>query len=123
MHYQPGRRSSLIVESSSEEDKDPRRSNGSFAVPLAATTSSAAQCNSMKKSSKSIASSSVPQRILSSPLREAFALAAAKSAAVKKEAARIPAVLTKHNTMPLATALKNAAALDSLQIGRYAVKA
>ena len=126
VRHQPGRRS-LIVESSSEEDKDRRRSNGSFELPLTATTSTAAPCSSFKKpkstsssgtetKSKSSSSSSLPQRVSSSPLREAFALAAAKSAT-----ARIPAHLAKQHTMPLATALKTAAALDSLQIRRYDV--
>ena len=129
MHYQPGRRSLVVESSSSEDDKNARPSNGSFALPLTATTSTAAPSSSLKKpkstsssgtepKSKSSSSSSLPQRVSSSPLREAFALAAAKSAT-----ARIPAHLTKQHTMPLATALKTAAALDSLQIRRYVLKA
>ena len=70
-------------------------------------------------SSSPSTSSSLPQRVSSFPLREAFALAVAKSASVKKKTARIPAHLTKEHTMPLATALKTSAALDSVQIQRY----
>ena len=112
------------MESSSEEDKDTERAN-SIAVPLAATTSTAAPFSFVKKPKsisssgtdlkfKSSTSSSLPQRGSSSPLREAFALAVAKSASDKKTTARIPAHLTKEIAMPLA--------LNSLQIQRYVLE-
>jgi hypothetical protein len=116
------------VESSSEEE----RAN-IIAVPIAASTSTAAPLSSVNKPKsfsssgtdmklKSSTSSSLPQRSSSSPLREAFALAVAKSASVKKTTARIPAHLTKELAMPLATELKTFAALNSSQIHRYVFK-
>jgi hypothetical protein len=63
----------------------------------------------------------MPPRVSSSPLRDAFALAVAKSAAVKTKAAKIPVLQAKEYTMPLAMALKTAAAIDSLKIQRYYV--
>ena len=74
----------------------------------------------MDSNSRPSSSSSLPQKVLlSSPLHQAFAVMAAKSAAVKQKAAKLPALLMNGITVvPLATTLKTAVAQDSVNMGR-----
>jgi hypothetical protein len=61
----------------------------------------------------------LPQKVLSFPLRQAFAVVAAKSAALKQKAAKLPALLMNGTTVvPLATTLKSAVVQDSVNIRR-----
>ena len=61
----------------------------------------------------------MPKKVLSSPIQQAFALAATKSVAVKTKAAKLPPF---GHSVPLATALKTAAAPDSVKVQRYVLK-
>jgi hypothetical protein len=64
----------------------------------------------------------MPKKVLSSPIQQAFALAATKSVAVKTKAAKLPPFVKNGHSVPLATALKTAAAPDSVKIQRYVLK-
>ena len=64
------------------------------------------------------------KKVLGSPtIQQAFAVAAAKSVPVKTKAAKLPPSVKNGHSVPLATALKTAAAApDSLNIRRYVLK-
>jgi len=121
VHHQPGRRSSLVVESGSEEDKNAAcaKSTVTSTVSVALKNSNSISSSTTDSNSRPSSSSSLPQKVLSSPLRQAFAVAAAKSAAVKQKAAKLPALLMNGTTVvPLATTLKTAVAQDSVNMRR-----
>ena len=123
VHHQPGRRSSFVVESGSEEDKDAAAAKSTVtstaAVSVALKNSKSISSSATDSNLRSSSSSSLPQKVLSSPLRQAFAVAAAKSAAVKQKAAKLPALLMNGTTVvPLATTLKSAVVQDSVNMRR-----
>ena len=66
--------------------------------------------------SQSSSSSFMPKKVLSAPIQQAFALAAAKSVTVKTKAAKLPPSVKNGHSVPLATALETAAAPYSVKI-------